>query len=434
EEDQTCITTDNGSNVVKAVELNHWTRLQCFGHRLHLAIENALKEKTVKDRINRATGLCRSLVCHFSHSWKKKAALSEAQRELHLPEHSLITECPTRWGSRQKMIGRVLEQRKALSQVLSEDRKTRHLVPSWQDIEVLESINNALRPLQEFTDALSGEAYVSVSYLKPVLHLLKTSTLAAKDEDTALTKKIKSLVLGYMENKYSDPATQELLDITSFIDPRFKTDYMSAEKVPDIKARVKIEMEQVARKEKRVQASTTDAVLPSAGEAEPSTSKKAKRSLGSFFKSSTAVPPGPASTAVQLESAIEAERLFTLETCCGYGYGLARDLHLLPRIFKGQRELTGRRRNRNAFQGTGPSLGANPFQGALPFTKKRELSPGLPPASPGSFASPHWTPRGTYLRHSRFGDLNPTPFRSAEGDVGHRPTLQNGVRPSLRTD
>ena len=105
------------------------------------------------------------------------------------------------------MIGRVLEQRKALSQVLSEDRKTRHLVPSWQDTEVLESINNALRPLQEFTDALSGEAYVS-AYLKPVLHLLKTSTLAAKDEDTALTKEIKSLVLGYMENKYSDPATQ----------------------------------------------------------------------------------------------------------------------------------------------------------------------------------------------------------------------------------
>ena len=123
-----------------------------------------------------------------------------------------------------------------------------------------------------------------------------------------------------------------------------------------------------------------------------------------------------------------------METCCGYGYGLARDLHLLPRIFKGQRELTGRRRNRDAFQGTGPSLGANPFQGALPFTKKRELSPGLPPASPGSFALPHWTPRGAYLRHSRFGDLNPTPFRSAGGDVGHRPTLQNGVRPSLRTD
>ncbi|XP_017901049.1 PREDICTED: collagen alpha-1(II) chain-like [Capra hircus] len=130
----------------------------------------------------------------------------------------------------------------------------------------------------------------------------------------------------------------------------------------------------------------------------------------------------------------EEGRLFTLETCCGYGYGPARDLHPLPRIFKGRRELTGRRRNRDAFQGAGPSLGANPFQGALPFTKKRELSPGLPPASPGSVALPHWTPRGARLRHSGFGDLNPTPFRSAEGNGGHRPSLRNGARPSLRTD
>uniref|UniRef100_A0A8C5X4F0 Uncharacterized protein n=1 Tax=Malurus cyaneus samueli TaxID=2593467 RepID=A0A8C5X4F0_9PASS len=116
-------------------------------------------------------------------------------------------------------------------------------------------------------------------------------------------------------------------------------------------------------------------------------------------------------------------QLFTLETCCGYGYGPARDLHPLPRIFTGQRELTGRRRNRDAFQG-----------GARPFTKKRELSPGLPPASPGSVASPHWAPRGARLRHSGFGDLNPTPFRSAEGNGGHRPPFRNGARLSLRTD
>ena len=135
--------------------------------------ENAVKDDA---RVKRATGLCKQMVGVFSHSWKKKSALKQAQQESNLPEHSLITECPTRWGSRQKMIGRVLEQSKALSQVLSEDKKTRHLVPTWQDTDVLESINNALGPLQEFTDALSGEAYVSVSYLKPVLHLLRTST------------------------------------------------------------------------------------------------------------------------------------------------------------------------------------------------------------------------------------------------------------------
>lgn len=38
EENLVAITTDNGANVVKATELNHWRREQCFGHRLHLAI------------------------------------------------------------------------------------------------------------------------------------------------------------------------------------------------------------------------------------------------------------------------------------------------------------------------------------------------------------------------------------------------------------
>ncbi|KAK0155283.1 putative nuclease HARBI1 [Merluccius polli] len=43
------------------------------------------------------------------------------------------------------------------------------------------------------------------------------------------------------------------------------------------------------------------------------------------------------------------------------------NLHHLP-VVLGQREMSG----------TGPYLGANPFQGALPFTEKRELFPGLP--------------------------------------------------------
>ena len=38
EENLVCITTDNASNMKLAAELNGWMRLQCFGHRLHLAI------------------------------------------------------------------------------------------------------------------------------------------------------------------------------------------------------------------------------------------------------------------------------------------------------------------------------------------------------------------------------------------------------------
>ncbi len=192
-------------------------------------LENAVKDDS---RISRATGLCKKLVGHFSHSWKKKVALNEAQEELQLPKHALITECPTRWGSRQRMIERVLEQQKALSQILSADCKTRHLVPQWQDTDVLESVSKALKPLQEFTDALSGEDYVSVSYLKPVLHLFNTNILAVNDEDFDLTNTIKSKILEYINKNYDDEDTQELLDMASFLDPRFKTNYIAEDKLP----------------------------------------------------------------------------------------------------------------------------------------------------------------------------------------------------------
>ena len=40
----TCITTDNGSNVTAAVEILGWNGLSCFGHNLHLAITNSMKD------------------------------------------------------------------------------------------------------------------------------------------------------------------------------------------------------------------------------------------------------------------------------------------------------------------------------------------------------------------------------------------------------
>lgn len=64
----------------------------------------------------------------------------------------------------------------------------RYLIPTWQNIDVLEAISKSLSPLVEFTDALSGEKYVSVSFVKPVLHLFNTSILAVEEEDTDLTR------------------------------------------------------------------------------------------------------------------------------------------------------------------------------------------------------------------------------------------------------
>lgn len=146
--------------------------------------ENGLKDQ----RVTRAVRVCKNIVSAFSYSWEKKKTLMKVQQELNLPQHKLKTACVTRWGSMQMMIARVLEQRKAITQVLSEDKKSRHLVPSWADLDVLEAVSKALSPLMEFTDALSGEEYVTISFVRPVLHILNSRVLAEEEDDVELTK------------------------------------------------------------------------------------------------------------------------------------------------------------------------------------------------------------------------------------------------------
>lgn len=103
-------------------------------------------------RVQRAVGVCRKIVVMFFHSWKKKRDSAKAQGDMDLPLHSLVSDSATRRGSQQKMMERVLEQEASIRAVLSGDRKSVHLVPTWQDID----IQAALAPLIDFTDMLSG--------------------------------------------------------------------------------------------------------------------------------------------------------------------------------------------------------------------------------------------------------------------------------------
>ncbi|KAK6182220.1 hypothetical protein SNE40_009950 [Patella caerulea] len=238
EENQVCLTTDNGSNIVKATQLNNWQRLQCFGHRLHLAVNSGLKD----DRIDRAIMITKKVVSSFSYSYKKKRELEKKQIEAELPKHSLITACDTRWGSTQKMIERFLEQERAVQQVLSADRKSVSLIPNWQTIEVLECVNSAISPLAEFTDALSGEKHVSVSMVMPVIALLNDDILSPKPEDVALTTEIKTRILKYMNEKYKDESSRALLNIATFLDPRFKNKFLTDEEKFDTMTKLKLEI------------------------------------------------------------------------------------------------------------------------------------------------------------------------------------------------
>ncbi|MEQ2253320.1 hypothetical protein ILYODFUR_030897 [Ilyodon furcidens] len=88
----------------------------------------------------------------------------------------------------------------------------------------------------------TGEEYVSISYLKPVLHILETSVLAAD-----LTLSIQRKILKYLRDNHSDLTTQQLLDTASLLDPRFKTKYITADNIPPTTALLKSQLLETAK-------------------------------------------------------------------------------------------------------------------------------------------------------------------------------------------
>ena len=57
------------------------------------------------------------------------------------------------------------------------ERKASHLLPTWQDFQVLIAIHKALSPLSGLTDILSGDEYVTVSAILPMLQPIATKLL-----------------------------------------------------------------------------------------------------------------------------------------------------------------------------------------------------------------------------------------------------------------
>ncbi|XP_067280629.1 E3 SUMO-protein ligase ZBED1-like [Pseudorasbora parva] len=234
-----CITTDNGANIVAAIRDLKWPWLNCFGHNLNVAVNYSLQKE--KPKTDRAVGICRSINGAFSHSWLRRRELRKAQEQLNLPQTMLITDCATRWGSTYAMIIKILEQLPAIKRVFADD-KSRRTLPNvtWQDIAVLEAVKDGLKPVAEFTDILSAENYVTVSSLQPMLRLM-TNILKEEKTDVKMTAEIKSGILQKLESKYGD-STLQLLRKATLLDPRYKVDHIDAEHLDVLKSQLEVEM------------------------------------------------------------------------------------------------------------------------------------------------------------------------------------------------
>ena len=140
------------------------------------------------------------------------------------------------------MIERIVGQKEPIRVILGNDRKTAHLVLSWRDTNILDSIVAVLHPLREFTDLLAGEKRVTASAVLPLLNHITKNVLVRKDGETDLTCEIKERIKLDLTFRYSHEDIIHFFEICTFLDPRFKQAHFSDENCQNLESRVKQEM------------------------------------------------------------------------------------------------------------------------------------------------------------------------------------------------
>ncbi len=208
---ETGITTDNASSNIKAFKEKPYHCVPYFGHNLHLAVNKS----TSLDRVASCLPRLRKTICAFSRSNKMSRLLKEKQQLLHLPEHKLVHDEPTRWGSTFDMVDRFCEQQQATCAALAENRNKWCLMPTDTDITTLETVREVLGPLSTFTDALCGEKETMLSSVIPVMWK-KLSHVQDSETDSVLSCSMKIEIRKGLEMRYSNEQLQIFLNSATF--------------------------------------------------------------------------------------------------------------------------------------------------------------------------------------------------------------------------
>lgn len=239
--DVLAVVHDNAANVVAALRILEGkygvASHRCAGHTLQLVVNHALKKDP---QINKTLGAARCLVEHFRRSELASRKLKDKQKQWGTAEHKLIQDVAVRWNSSYYMVSRLLEQRWPVTATLSDPEVTqrgKHYLDLKSDQwTILEELEQVLKPFEQATVFLSGEAYVTVSALSPLVKGLQRATQKTSFESapvnsfqTDASQEIASRWEG--EASFRDDS-QNVCIIASALDPRFrKLKFLSSDEI-----------------------------------------------------------------------------------------------------------------------------------------------------------------------------------------------------------
>ncbi|KAK2578294.1 hypothetical protein KPH14_011916 [Odynerus spinipes] len=182
--------------------------------------ESLKKQSEVMDMV--AAG--RHLVTHFNHSGLAQEKLLAIQKELGLPEHQLVQDISTRWNSTFYMAVCLLEQKRAISLYGADhDTLTNLTAHQWC---LMEHRVKLLKPFGEVTKITSsGLSCIS----EVILHVAAFKKYLDRNETAQRTADlfyIRGSSKAELEFRFSSLGEDPNYLIATFLDLRFKTNYL----------------------------------------------------------------------------------------------------------------------------------------------------------------------------------------------------------------
>jgi len=215
------VTTDNGSNIVKAIEITFGRakHIRCLAHTLNLVVDNSVNTTDIKLFLDKV----RKIVTWFHQSGVGAEELRQAQMLQNISEGKLkhlIGDVSTRWNSQLYMIERFVSMSSIVGSVLINHPNAPQMLQA-NEIVVLKEIEKILKPFQNVTEQMSAEKYVTASKAIPIIKCL-TTVLHAITARSDLANQLKCSLQTELSKRFENIQKVHLFSVATFLDPRFK--------------------------------------------------------------------------------------------------------------------------------------------------------------------------------------------------------------------
>nr|XP_017024329.1 zinc finger BED domain-containing protein 4-like isoform X1 [Drosophila kikkawai] len=242
----TTLTTDSASNMKCASKLFLGVNkhVPCFAHSINLVVDATIKEissfSTIVDKIKR-------VVMHFKHSPAMMDQLRKAQTNEGTPEgkiKTLIQNVDTRWNSCLDMMESFSGLANKVALILLQKSERVKGLPEMlnvSELTICRDLCSLLQPFKKATEQISGENYVTVSLVIPLISMLADKVIALKME-TIEGMRAKEALIRISEKKFQPFKKNPILVKSTFLDPRFKKMYLEPLTVKDAIRDISIEI------------------------------------------------------------------------------------------------------------------------------------------------------------------------------------------------